>query len=92
MRPHAQLSSLTPNTDIERAISYASYRLIAHRYRESPGYTDTMSRADALMNRLGYDIHNTKSDISKILSPSELGNAVADCYIRYGKKDGSNEE
>jgi hypothetical protein len=51
-----------------------------------------MSRADALMNRLGYDIHNTKSDISKILSPSELGNAVADCYIRYGKKDGSNEE
>ncbi len=91
LRPHAPVRSNTPDTDIERSISYASYRLIAHRYRESPGYTDTMSRADALMNHLGYDIHNTKSDISKIVSPSELGNAVADCYIKYGKNDGSNE-
>lgn len=51
-----------------------------------------MSRADALMNHLGYDVRNSKLDISKKVTPAELGNAIADCYIRYGKKDGSNEE
>jgi hypothetical protein len=77
--------------DIEKAISYASYRLIAHRYHESPGYTDTMARADAMMNSYGYDISYTRSSIAKNPNPASLGNAIADCYIQYGQQDGSNE-
>ena len=50
-----------------------------------------MTLANSLMNRLGYSTSNAKSDISKVANPTELGNAVADCYIKYGKNDGSNE-
>ncbi len=91
LRHHAQIPLGNRDADIEWAMSYASYRLIVHRYRESPGYSDTIAAADNLMNQLGYDTKYTKSDISKTITPAALGNSVANCYIRYGLKDGANE-
>jgi hypothetical protein len=74
----------------EEAISYASYRLIKHRYQQSPGYVQTMVMADQLMTDLGYDINNTSTDVTS-KSPAALGNYIAQCYINYGLQDGSNE-
>lgn len=74
----------------EEAISYASYRMIKHRYQQSPGYAQSMVQADQLMADLGYDINYTSTDISK-KSPAALGNYIAQCYINYGLQDGSNE-
>lgn len=74
----------------EEAISYASYRLIKHRYRESPGYAHTMELAESLMRELGYDPTNDSTALSP-LTPAALGNYIAQCYIDYGLQDGSNE-
>ncbi|WNC67373.1 vanadium-dependent haloperoxidase [Thalassotalea nanhaiensis] len=75
----------------EEAISYASYRLIQHRFKLSPDKDDTFEIADAFMQNLGYDIANESMDFSQG-SAAALGNYIADCYIQYGFKDGSKED
>lgn len=74
----------------EEAISYASYRMIEHRYQQSPGYAQTMAQARQLMVDLGYDPDDTSTDLAS-QSPAALGNYIARCYIDYGLQDGSNE-
>jgi len=74
----------------EQAISFASYRMIKHRFRFSPGAGDVIATADALMATLGFDIDNTSVDYSQG-SSAALGNAIADCYINFGLQDGANE-
>ncbi len=78
--------------DIERVLSYTAYRIIESRYRESPGYSWTIMEANSIMNRYGYSTRDTRSDLSKFSDPTALGNAVARCYLDYGKIDGSNEK
>jgi hypothetical protein len=75
----------------EEAISYAAYRLITYRFRLSPGVLDTEDAAYAQLDDLGYDEDDESLDYTDG-SPSALGNYIADCYIEYGKQDGSNEE
>jgi len=75
----------------EQAISYAAYRLIAHRFRLSPGDESIMAMADNLMESLSYDLADVSLDYSQG-SASALGNYIADCYIRFGLQDGSNEQ
>ncbi|NQZ89308.1 MAG: vanadium-dependent haloperoxidase [Colwellia sp.] len=74
----------------EQAISFASYRMIKHRFRLSPGADDIIATADALMATLGFDIENTSVDYSQG-SSAALGNAIAACYIDFGLQDGANE-
>ncbi|MBL0125973.1 MAG: T9SS type A sorting domain-containing protein [Flavobacteriales bacterium] len=74
----------------EEAISFAAYRLIAHRYQSSPGHTITLQNLDALMDQLGYDRNNASTDYVQG-GPAELGNYIAEQYIAYGYTDGSNE-
>ncbi|MEJ2139649.1 MAG: vanadium-dependent haloperoxidase [Gammaproteobacteria bacterium] len=74
----------------EEAISYAAYRMIMYRYRLSPKVLDTEDLANGLLNELGYDARNDSLDYSTG-SPAALGNYIADCYIRFGLQDGSNE-
>ncbi len=74
----------------EKAISYAMYRIIKQRYKESPGYTRTMTLADQLMLDLGFDKSFDSVDISSN-NPAALGNYIASCYLSYGLQDGSNE-
>ena len=72
------------------ALSYATYRLIRHRFANSPG-TITISRdAEALMGALGLDVGDEDSDYASG-SAAALGNHIAQCYIDFGYADGANE-
>ncbi len=74
----------------EEAISYAVYRLISHRFANSPGVGDIQTAADNLMATLGYDISNVSTNIESG-SAAAMGNRIAECYIGYGLQDGANE-
>ncbi|QNR24411.1 DUF6851 domain-containing protein [Croceimicrobium hydrocarbonivorans] len=74
----------------EEAISYAAYRLLKHRFSNSPGAEESLFLYDSLMDHLGYD----RSFISTNYStgnPATLGNYLAEQMILYGLQDGSNE-
>ena len=72
----------------DEAVSYAAYRVLAHRFLNSPGALDTLPLLDSLLAALGYDPAVTTTDVSR---PAGLGNAVAACVIAYGLADGANE-
>lgn len=73
-----------------KAISYAAYRLLTHRFSKSPGKVNSQANFDALMVKLGYDIANTSLDYSTG-EAAALGNYIAQTVIDYGHVDGSNE-
>jgi len=70
------------------AVSYAAYRLLRHRFLNSPGALETIPALDAHLASLGYEGAFTETDPA---SPAGLGNAVAACLIAYGLSDGANE-
>ena len=73
------------------AICYASYRLLKHRFQNSPGYTGVLFKIDSLMNAYNYSIQDTSTNyISN--GPHALGNYIAQHIIMYGLQDGSNEQ
>ena len=74
----------------EEAISFAAYRLLNHRFVNSPGGEASLARFDSLMQVLEYDISNTSTDYSTG-SPAALGNYIAQCIRTFGITDGSNE-
>jgi hypothetical protein len=81
-------------TDIEaarkKAISYASYRLIKHRFAFAPGLGVITANINYQMDSLGYDINYTAIDYANG-NPAALGNYIANRIIAYGYQDGSNE-
>ena len=84
------------NTDSDQlneknSISYAAYRLILHRFSNSPGSDRIIAMANELMNMLDLDINYFESDGYDSIS-SDLGNYIAENYIAYGLIDGSNEQ
>ncbi|MEL7160168.1 MAG: DUF6851 domain-containing protein, partial [Bacteroidota bacterium] len=81
--PDAQLAS-------EEAISFAAFRIILARYQLAPGYPGIVSRANKLMNDLGYDPTYTDTDY-KNGQPAALGNYLAEQILAFGMQDGSNE-
>lgn len=74
----------------DEAISYAMYRLIAHRFRFSPGWSIIRSRIRQKMLAKGYDVNFISTDYSNG-SGAALGNYIAGRMIVYGLQDGSNE-
>ncbi len=74
----------------EEAISYAVYRLLTHRFENSPNSVAAQARFDALMSALGYDPAFTSTDYSTG-SPAALGNYIGQSLIDYGMQDGANE-
>jgi hypothetical protein len=74
----------------ETAISYAAYRLLAHRFANSPGAGNIVSARDALFADLGYDEAITSTDYSAG-SAAALGNYIAAQLIAFGSQDGANE-
>ncbi len=73
----------------EEAISYAVYRLLLHRFKNSPGERVLTISMNNLMERLGYDISN--KSIAYSVGAAEMGNYIAHHLIEFGKQDGSNE-
>ncbi len=74
----------------EEAISYASYRILRHRFQSSPDGANSLAAYDALMDNLGYDKTYIDTDYTND-NPAALGNYIAQQIINYGFTDGSNE-
>lgn len=72
------------------AISYAVYRIVQHRFKDSPGGNITLAEAADLMMELGLDtsfyLTNYESG-----NPAALGNYLAQELINFGFQDGSHE-
>ena len=85
---------VSPVTNIqaaqETAMSYAAYRLLRHRFQESPGAAESLQQFLELMVDLGYDPGNTSTDYING-GPAAVGNYLAQCMIQFGLQDGSNE-
>ncbi len=88
------LEEFMPDEDLEialsKSISYAMYRLMSHRFQNSPGVNETQARLDLLMERLGYDT-NVTSLLYQDGDAAAFGNYVAQTLIDYGLQDGSRE-
>ena len=76
--------------DRDEAISYAMYRLLSHRFANSPGHEDVQPEFDALLSRLGYDAAE-QSRSYQSGNAAALGNFIADMVIEFGLQDGANE-
>lgn len=90
---HTPMIALPKPTDRlaaqEEAISYAVYRILKHRFRNSPRVVILFQQLDNLMGELGYDTTFTSIDFT--CSPAGMGNYIAHHIIEYGLQDGSNE-
>ncbi len=74
----------------EEAMSYAVYRLLRYRFKNSPGAEESLRTFQRLLVELGYDPSFTSTDYSSG-SPAALGNYLAGQLIAFGLEDGSNE-
>lgn len=74
----------------EEAMSYAVYRLLTHRFENSPGASHSLFLMDSLFAELGYDKNFFSWNYSSG-SPAALGNYIAAYMINFGLQDGSNE-
>ena len=74
----------------EEAMSYAVYRIMLHRFANSPGVDEIFMLINNQMDAFGYDKSFTSIDYSNG-SPAALGNYIAQCIIEYGLMDRSNE-
>ena len=92
----SSFESFNPGTQDEenllnKSISYAAYRLLYHRFVNSPRWEETQLYLDSVFNALGMDPSFTSVDYSTG-SAAALGNYIAREYIDYGLQDGSNEQ
>ncbi len=74
----------------KEAISYAAYRVLSHRYANSPGVVTSQARFDSLFTANGYDPSLTSTNYG-FGSPAALGNYIAEQVIAFGMQDGANE-
>jgi hypothetical protein len=84
------VTSEDPTKAQHKAISYAVYRLMRHRFANSPGRDDIFESIDALMDSFGYDT-SYKNAFYQNGNPAALGNYIAQQLIAFGLQDGSNE-
>ena len=88
--PLESLSTTFTESDIEIALSYASFRLIRHRFARSPGLSQIVKDSNTLMSYLELDPEDQATDYING-SPVALGNYIASCYIAFGQEDYANE-
>ena len=74
----------------DKAISFAAYRLLTHRFQGSPGEDASQARFDSLMITLGYEVADS-STVYQTGDASALGNYIAACIIDFGMQDGAFE-
>jgi len=75
----------------EEAISYAAFRILMHRFANSPGSATSLPSFESLMGDLGYDTGVTSTDYAGG-SAAALGNYIAEQMISFGLQDHSNEQ
>ena len=74
----------------EEALSYAAYRLLVHRFADSPGVGLANFLFNNLMSELGYDTGYLGTDYENG-TPADLGNYLAEQMIAFGLQDGAHE-
>lgn len=74
---------------VDTAMSYAAYRLLSHRFSDSPGAAVSLPAFDAEMAALGLDPNFISENLED--GPAALGNLIASEMIAFGLQDGSNE-
>ncbi|PNQ73064.1 hypothetical protein C1T31_08705 [Hanstruepera neustonica] len=88
-------SGIDTPTDVDAArhevISYAMFRLLSHRFQNSPGSTESLASFSSYLASLGYDENFTSTDYSTG-SYAALGNYLASEIIAFGLQDGSHEQ
>ena len=88
------LTDFTPNESSEvsakKAMSYAAYRLLTHRFQNSPSAEESLARFDMIMEQLGYDPSHT-STAYESGNAADFGNYVGQTLINYGLSDNSRE-
>ncbi|MDD7914000.1 T9SS type A sorting domain-containing protein [Polaribacter ponticola] len=72
-------------------ISYAIFKLLNHRFKNSPNSSETLSEFETFFTSLGYDKNYLSIDYSDG-SYAALGNYMAEKMIEFGLQDGANEE
>jgi len=77
-----------PASARNKAVSYAAYRVLSHRYKDAAGGAESLREFDELMAALCYPTDRT---FTKGDSPAALGNRIAKRIIAAGLKDGSRE-
>jgi len=75
----------------DESISFMAYRLLSHRFQNSPEAGLLQQGYDVHMATLGYDITSNSQDYASG-DPAALGNYIAQCLIDFGLQDGSNEQ
>lgn len=75
------------SASLSEALSYGVYRLLKHRFSDLP---DASKGLDLFFADLGYDSTFTSRNYGQG-SAAALGNYAASCVIRYGQRDGANE-
>lgn len=83
-------SSTNVASDRRAAISHGMFRLLNHRFQQSPGKNQSLLNFELTFTGLGYDTAFTSTDISGN-DPAALGNYLAECVKNYGLQDGANE-
>ncbi|SNR48772.1 T9SS type A sorting domain-containing protein [Dokdonia pacifica] len=93
--PYEEITIPTDEAELEatrdEVISYAVFRLLMHRFANSPGADDTLPALEAKFSELSYDASFTDTDYSSG-SFAALGNYMAEQMIAFGLQDGSNED
>ncbi|MDB4166984.1 T9SS type A sorting domain-containing protein [Polaribacter sp.] len=79
------------NEASKEIMSYAVFRLLTHRFANSPNAMETLASLEIFFASLGYDKNNTSLDYSDG-SYAALGNYMASKMISFGFQDGANEE
>jgi hypothetical protein len=83
----------TPNNKeiaTNEVLSYAIFRLLNHRFKNSPNSSETLEELETFFNSLGYDKNIVSVDYNSG-SFAALGNYMAEKVIEFGLQDGSNE-
>lgn len=90
----SNLSNFEPEEDVDtsrkKAMSYAAYRLLSHRFQHSPSREKAQAKFDFLMKELSYDKNFSSQDYEQG-NAAALGNFIAQTIIDYGYLDGSRE-
>lgn len=91
---YCALNELQDPANIDDAMhemmSYALFRLLNHRFLNSPGALESLPAFRNLFESFGYDINFTATDYSDG-SYAALGNYLAEQLIAFGQTDGANE-
>ena len=77
--------------DLKTAMSYAVYRIMLHRFSNSPGIEEIYLSINNLMDELGYDKNMQSVDYHNG-NAAALGNYMANQIIAFSMLDGSNEQ